>query len=128
MRGLVFNVQRFSIHDGPGIRTTVFVKGCPLRCLWCSNPESQSFAPNLMVRDIQCRRCGACAQVCPEAAVVIGEDGRKIQWAKCTQCLKCAEVCLYGSLNVCGRYVGVDEVLRVERQLEVSVATNRTVG
>lgn len=111
MRGLVFNVQRFSIHDGPGIRTTVFMKGCPLRCLWCSNPESQDFAPNLMVRDIQCKGCGACAKACPQAAIEMDGGGRQIDWTKCTQCLKCVDACLYNSLNVCGRYVEVGEVL-----------------
>ncbi|MBW1804056.1 MAG: glycyl-radical enzyme activating protein [Deltaproteobacteria bacterium] len=111
-RGLVFDIQRFSIHDGPGIRTTVFMKGCPLRCLWCANPESQDFSRTLMVRDIQCRACGACARTCPEGAITMSrEEGRVIDWDRCTQCLKCAEACLYESLTVCGRYMTVDEVL-----------------
>lgn len=111
-KGLIFNIQRFSIHDGPGIRTTVFMKGCPLRCLWCSNPESRDFFPNLMVRDINCRGCGRCVEACPEEAITITEEvGRKIVWGKCNQCLRCVDACLYNSLNVCGRYAGVEEVL-----------------
>jgi len=111
-KGLIFNLQRFSIHDGPGIRTTVFMKGCPLQCLWCANPESQDFIPNLIVRDINCRGCGACVDTCVEGAISMSKEGRRrIAWDRCTQCLLCVDVCIYGSLNVCGRYVGVAEVL-----------------
>lgn len=111
-KGLIFNIQRFSIHDGPGIRTTVFMKGCPLACPWCSNPESQDFSLNLMVRDINCKGCGACVEACAEDAITISKEaGRKIDWDRCTQCLVCAEACIYDSLNVCGRYAGVQEVL-----------------
>jgi pyruvate formate lyase activating enzyme len=118
-RGLVFDIQRFSVHDGPGIRTTVFMKGCPLRCLWCSNPESQELRPVLMVRDVNCRQCGACRQACPEAAISVDEDnGRAIDWAACSQCLECAEACLYDALTACGKVMEVeaivDEVLRDE--------------
>lgn len=111
-KGLIFNLQRFSIHDGPGIRTTVFMKGCPLKCLWCANPESQDFIPNLMVRDINCRGCGACVDACVEGAISMSKEGRRgITRDRCTQCLLCVDACIYGSLNVCGRYVGVEEVL-----------------
>ncbi len=111
-KGLVFDIQRFSVHDGPGIRTTVFMKGCPLSCLWCSNPESQDFKPSLMVRDVNCRGCGECAIVCPERAITISErDGRKIDAEKCNQCLLCAGVCLYDSLEACGKYMEVDEIV-----------------
>ena len=118
-RGTIFNIQRFSIHDGPGIRTTVFMKGCPLKCLWCSNPESQDFFPNLMVRDINCRGCGECVKACPERAITITEEkGRRIDWGKCNQCLRCVDACIYGSLNICGGYMEVkevfDEVIRDE--------------
>ena len=68
-RGVVFNLQRFSIHDGPGIRTTVFLKGCPLRCGWCSNPESLSPSPEIITRDAKCIRCGKCVEACPVEAI-----------------------------------------------------------
>lgn len=110
-KGLVFDIQRFSIHDGPGIRTTVFMKGCPLQCLWCSNPESQDPFTNLMVRNINCKGCGACVGVCPEEAITITkEEGRKIDWEKCNQCLRCVAACIYNSLNRCGTYMEVKEV------------------
>ncbi|MBN1652721.1 MAG: glycyl-radical enzyme activating protein [Deltaproteobacteria bacterium] len=112
IKGLIFNIQKFSIHDGPGIRTTVFMKGCPLKCLWCSNPESQAFSINLIVRDINCRRCGVCVQACPQGAITIDKNsGRKIDWQKCNSCLICVDSCLYHSLNRCGRYVTVPQVL-----------------
>jgi pyruvate formate lyase activating enzyme len=109
--GLIFNIQRFSIHDGPGIRTTIFMKGCPLRCEWCSNPESQDSFPNLMVRDILCRACGQCVLSCPLGAITISEKGRKIDRRKCDQCLKCVKSCIYQSLSGCGKYMKLGEVL-----------------
>lgn len=112
-KGLIFNIQRFSIHDGPGIRTTVFMKGCPLNCLWCSNPESQDPFPNLMVRDLKCTGCGACVKACPRGAVTISEEsGRRIDWSRCNHCLACVDACIYGSLNICGRYMKINEVLK----------------
>lgn len=110
--GLIFNIQRFSVHDGPGIRTTVFFKGCPLNCLWCSNPESQSFFPELMVRDILCKGCGACVEVCPRGAITISqEEGRRIDRGKCDRCFLCLESCQYQALSVCGKYMKVGEIL-----------------
>jgi len=111
-KGLIFNIQKFSVHDGPGIRTTVFMKGCPLQCLWCSNPESQSFLPELLVRDINCKRCGACVGICPRGAITLTKKtGRIINRQRCDQCLLCVQSCLYGSLNQCGQYSSVKDVL-----------------
>lgn len=111
-KGLVFNIQRFSLHDGPGIRSTVFMKGCPLRCRWCSNPESWNPYPEIITHDIKCIRCGKCEQICPVGAITIDSESRKIDRAKCTLCLECAEVCPSGAISIVGEYMTVDEVLR----------------
>jgi pyruvate formate lyase activating enzyme len=110
-RGVVFNIQRFSIHDGPGIRTTVFLKGCPLRCGWCSNPESMSPYPEMISRDIKCIRCGKCVEACSQQAIAVMENTRVIQWEKCNRCMKCAEVCPSGAIEAMGTYMTVAEVL-----------------
>lgn len=110
-KGAIFNIQRFCVHDGPGIRTTVFLKGCPLRCRWCANPESQEVGPVLMTRDVKCVSCGKCVDACPNGAISIDKSrGRVIDWSKCDQCLKCAKVCLYGSLGVCGRNIAAQDL------------------
>ena len=113
--GTIFNIQRFSTHDGPGIRTTVFLKGCPLQCVWCSNPESQEKNPQLMSRDIKCTACGKCMAVCPERAIHFedGKTARSIDWELCTQCFQCIEVCLSNALTVIGEEVTVEHVLKV---------------
>jgi len=111
-KGYVFNIQRFSIHDGPGIRTTVFLKGCPLRCSWCANPESLRLLPEIITRDIKCIKCGKCIKTCPQCAIA-AEDHvqRTIHWEKCDQCLQCAEACPAGAIEVMGKYLSVDEVI-----------------
>lgn len=115
--GIIFDIQRFSVHDGPGIRTTVFFKGCPLRCAWCANPESQEMAPQLLVRDVKCQSCGKCVAVCPRDAITQDSDGaRTIHWERCDQCLACIDACIYGSLNIAGKRMTVAEVAaEVER-------------
>jgi len=72
--GIVFNIQKFSIHDGPGIRTTVFLKGCPLRCKWCANPESQLSQVQILYDKEKCAHCGTCTHVCPNQAISMGDD------------------------------------------------------
>lgn len=96
----IINIQRFSIHDGPGIRTTVFFKGCNLRCLWCHNPESQKASPERMFYKHKCVGCGACRAVCD---VAFGSG--------CDACGKCTGVCLYGAREISGRAVSLDELL-----------------
>lgn len=109
--GLIFNIQRFSIHDGPGIRTTVFFKGCPLRCRWCSNPESLNGYPEIVTMELRCTRCGRCREVCPVDAIVLDDAGRHIDRGVCNLCLKCAEVCPTGAIAVTGRWMTVDEIM-----------------
>lgn len=112
--GLVFNVQRFSIHDGPGIRTTVFLKGCPLRCYWCHNPEGLSPEPELQVFARLCTACGACVAVCPEGAhrIVGGrKEFRRELCRGCRDCARCVHECLAGALVLAGRRMSVAEVM-----------------
>ena len=110
-KGLVFNIQRFSVQDGPGIRTTVFVKGCPLSCEWCSNPESQELYQEVICLDRNCIGCGRCVEACPQDAITLGESGRLIDREKCDRCLICAEVCPSGAIEIAGRYMDVDEAM-----------------
>jgi pyruvate formate lyase activating enzyme len=109
--GLIFNIQRFSLHDGPGIRSTVFMKGCPLHCKWCSNPESINAYPEIMTYDTKCIRCERCVQVCPKEAITIVEDMRKIDRSNCDLCMECVKACTSGAIEEVGKYMSVDEVV-----------------
>jgi pyruvate formate lyase activating enzyme len=110
-RGEILSIMRFSLHDGPGIRTTVFFKGCPLRCIWCHNPESQSINQELAYNDEKCTSCAECVKVCPNRAQYM-QDGKHIfNRSLCTVCGKCAEVCMYDSLKLTGKEMSVDDVM-----------------
>jgi len=111
-KGVVFNIQRYSIHDGPGIRTTVFMKGCPLRCLWCQNPESQVMQPEIFLNSEKCTGCGRCVQVCPEEAIEIYEGRSNTNRELCRGHGKCAEVCPNEARNLMGRYITAREVFQ----------------
>jgi pyruvate formate lyase activating enzyme len=112
--GRVFDIQRFSIHDGPGIRTTVFLKGCPLRCLWCGNPESISPEPLLSYLPEKCIACGACVKVCPQGALSAATAGKAVlDRGRCTRCGDCVPHCDAKALELVGRDATVDEVLAV---------------
>ena len=112
MTGRVFDIKRYSIHDGPGIRTTVFLKGCALNCLWCHNPESIAAGPELMHWPARCRRCYSCLQACPKQAITKDAAGAVVvDRQKCDVCGECAEACLYDAMQVVGRTMSVDEVL-----------------
>ena len=117
-KACIFNIQTYSIHDGPGIRTTVFFKGCPLRCRWCQNPESQSFQPELMFQTERCTGCGKCETACPQKAVRI-ENGRPVTAReRCTACGACMSVCLTEARTICGDFHTVDEVFHeVQRDI-----------
>ncbi len=114
--GNIFDVQRFSIHDGPGIRTTVFLKGCPARCPWCSNPESQCALPELSYSRSRCLRCGRCVAVCPEQVLSLQPDAVAIDRTRCVPCSECSGVCPSGAMRLVGRSVTAADVLaEVER-------------
>lgn len=110
-KGLVGGIQKFSTEDGPGIRTTVFLKGCPLDCRWCHNPELIDPEIQLMRCPNNCIGCGTCAEVCPENAISFDEDGFRIDWDVCSHCMKCVEVCWSKALNAAGRWMTVEEVM-----------------
>ncbi len=110
-QGLIFSIQRFSIQDGPGIRSTVFFKGCPLSCKWCSNPESQQNEPELMHRFQNCQKCRACIEVCPTNAIAYTDQQVKIDRKLCDNCFDCIDVCCSGALETTGQYVSLDEVI-----------------
>ncbi len=110
----VTNIQKYSIHDGDGIRTTVFFKGCHLRCWWCHNPETQKFEPELQVDAQKCTGCGRCAAVCPHDAITISPEGKAvIDRAKCTVCGKCEDVCIGNFRTLVGREYSVRELVKI---------------
>jgi pyruvate formate lyase activating enzyme len=110
--GQIFNIQRFSVQDGPGIRTTVFMKGCPLACPWCSNPESQQSHPELAHVDSLCDGCGRCLPVCEPKAISLEGERVSVDRKLCDNCGRCVEVCTPGSLKMFGREISVEEALR----------------
>ena len=112
---LVTSVQRFCMHDGPGIRTVIFTKGCTLRCRWCHNPETQSKRREILFYETKCVGCGGCAAVCEKHAQRFG-DRRTIDRELCTACGKCADVCPTGALEPAGRFYSLDELLETVRR------------
>jgi pyruvate formate lyase activating enzyme len=114
--GWVFNIQRYCVHDGPGIRTTVFLKGCPLHCAWCDNPESQPLQPQIVFWEDRCLHFNTCLTICPRSAVIGELNGkRRIDPERCDFCGLCIEECYAGALEQVGKQMTAGEVLdRVE--------------
>lgn len=111
MKGTISDIKRFAVHDGPGIRTTIFFKGCPLKCFWCHNPESISFLPQLAYRKEKCINCGRCAEVCPSGAHIVNGATHNYIREKCKGNGLCANVCLGRALTFYGRSVTVNELM-----------------
>ncbi|HWR42009.1 (2S)-3-sulfopropanediol dehydratase activating enzyme [Sporomusa sp.] len=115
--GYVFNIQRYSLHDGLGIRTVVFLKGCPLQCRWCSNPESQKFTPELAYNKSKCigyEACSRCQKVCTYGAVGQSQDGTiELSWDNCQHCFQCVDQCPSKALHTFGRQMNVADIVKV---------------
>ncbi len=110
--GIVFNIQRFCLHDGPGIRTTVFLKGCPLRCTWCHNPESQAAKPELFYIADRCIGCGSCTTACSSHAHELTDDSHIFHRTLCKACGSCADLCYSGALEQAGKTMTAEAVLK----------------
>ena len=106
----VNKIQHFCTKDGPGIRTTVFLKGCPLRCVWCHNPETQSSSAQFFYADNLCIKCGSCASVCPSHVHHITQEGHFLDRTTCTACMKCVDVCPTEALEKCSEWTSLEDI------------------
>jgi pyruvate formate lyase activating enzyme len=116
LRGRIVNIQKYSVHDGPGIRDLVFMKGCPLKCIWCSNPETQSCDLQIAFNTTKCigaEACGDCVKVCTEGVMSVDNDNNiVVNRSKCVSCYKCVEICCSKALHIFGSDMSIDEIFR----------------
>jgi pyruvate formate lyase activating enzyme len=111
-KGTIFDVKKFAVDDGPGIRTTIFLKGCPLHCWWCHNPEGQGTAPELMYRSTRCTGCAECVNICPKDAISCRDKSISIDRRKCDVCGRCCQTCPTQALTIVGKETSLKEVLK----------------
>ena len=124
---LIFDIKRYAIHDGPGIRTTLFLKGCPLRCVWCHNPESWSSNRQRLYKQVKCIGCSSCVEACPEGALKLTPEGIRPTGRPCILCGSCAEACPALAMEICGREWPMDELM-AEVEKERGVMTDSGGG
>ncbi|GAM75948.1 pyeuvate formate-lyase activating enzyme [Vibrio ishigakensis] len=110
MQGIVFDIQKFSVNDGPGVRTAVFLKGCQMKCVWCHNPESMSIKKQLSFNQSKCQSCGECAKVCPKGVHSFVEGKHEVKFDDCDACGLCVEVCIHRALKIYGQEMEVEQV------------------
>ncbi|MGL6201797.1 MAG: glycyl-radical enzyme activating protein [Lachnospiraceae bacterium] len=115
-QGTVLRIERISPSDGQGLRTVVYFKGCPLRCAWCSTPESQSSQPEWFYKQAKCQQCAACIMACPQSALSFSESAVIRDKSKCINCFKCASACLSHAIGIYGKTMTVDQVMREIRK------------
>ncbi len=108
---LIFNIQKYSVHDGPGIRTIIFLKGCPLNCPWCSNPEGKSYKAELHISENLCKKCGRCVEICPQSAISLNQK-IEINREKCNLCEKCVNACYEMAFKIFGESKDIDTILK----------------
>lgn len=113
VKGITFNIQKFSLHDGPGIRTTVFFKGCPLKCQWCANPESQLQKIQIICHHEKCLKCQTCLRHCPSQAIFFEDQKIKFNHQKCIGCLQCVDMCPVEALSNEGDIKTVEEIVKI---------------
>lgn len=113
----VSQIQRFSLHDGPGIRTTIFLKGCNLRCKWCHNPETQNLIPEIQYLENRCRKCASCAMTCPQKALTIKPEGWSLDKEHCNNCMICVSNCYANALQISGSYEASEELVHRRREI-----------
>ena len=124
---LLFDIKRYALHDGPGIRTTLFLKGCPLRCIWCHNPESWSPGRQRLYKAVKCIGCASCVEACPQGALELTPDGIRPTGRPCIACGSCAEACPALAMEICGREWPMDELM-AEVEKERGVMTDSGGG
>lgn len=116
LEGIIFNFQRFSIHDGPGIRTNIFFKGCPLRCVWCHNPEGLSARPEISFLAYRCVGCEACVHACTQGVHSFQDAKHELDRTRCVGCGACEAACAYGALEIQGKRYSIEEAVSIAKR------------